>query len=241
VPATVWEDIPLNCWASWKRSRTKSSCASAPGALQARPNFASSAPANRSVGRPIKSAQAGYLPSVQLFGGYGWRSSAFLNDLAFDVAGWNAGAQLNWNLFDGLLTKGRVQEAEALYKKSLTENGDQTRRIELEVRTTYSTFIEAKEIFESQRKVVEQAKRPSGWRWPVRMPGRSPSSTCLNAQTSLTQARTTETQGAARLCRGQSPLRASHRRGQPRQTNEQRHTLIPAAVPVQLPSDRTCI
>src|SRR2546430_15881456 len=86
------------------------------------------------------------------------RSSQFSNDLSRDVAGWNAGLQLNWDIFDGFLSRGKVEEAKALYQKARYEVEDSTRRIELEVRTSYSNFIEAKEVLESQKKVVEQAE-----------------------------------------------------------------------------------
>src|SRR2546430_13677479 len=39
------------------------------------------------------------------------RSSQFSNDLSRDVSGWNAGLQLNWDIFDGFLSRGKVQEA----------------------------------------------------------------------------------------------------------------------------------
>src|SRR5262245_29136986 len=51
----------------------------------------------------IVTARAGYLPSLQAFGGYGVRSSAFENDLTAERHGWFIGAQVGWNIFDGML------------------------------------------------------------------------------------------------------------------------------------------
>src|SRR5436853_102835 len=42
----------------------------------------------------ITSAKAGYKPSVQLFAGYGTKSSQFSSDLTEELHGWEAGAQL---------------------------------------------------------------------------------------------------------------------------------------------------
>ena len=142
----------------------------------------------------IKSAKAGYLPSVQIYGGYGWRSSSFQDDLAADVAGWNAGAQVTWNFFDGLLTKGKVQQAEALHERSKIDLDDATRQIELDVRTAYSSFMDAQEVLESQKKVVEQAEEALRLATAREEAGTGTQLDVLDAQTSLTQARTTQIQ-----------------------------------------------
>ena len=58
--------------------------------------------------------------------------------------GWIAGAQLSWNLFDGLRTQGKIKETQANYERAGIDLDDRTRGIELEVRTGYSNFIEAR-------------------------------------------------------------------------------------------------
>ena len=91
----------------------------------------------------ITNAQGGYKPSVQVFAGYGGRSSAFGTDLTRDISGWFTGAQLSWDIFDGRLTQGRVIEAQALHERAEIEIDESARRIGLEVRTAYSSFVEA--------------------------------------------------------------------------------------------------
>ncbi len=163
----------------------------------------------------IKTAQAGYLPSVQLFGGYGWRSAVFQNDLNTDIAGWNAGAQVTWNFFDGLMTKGKVQEAKALLSRSITDTDDQTRRIELDVRTAYSSFLEAKEVLESQKKVVEQAEEAVRLAVARADAGAVTQLDVLDAQTSLTQARSTQIGALRDYCAAKARLERAMGRGLP--------------------------
>lgn len=144
----------------------------------------------------IISARSNYKPVVQLYAGYGARSSQFVADLEREVHGWSAGAQLSWNIFDGRLTDGKVQESTALRDKSKLETDDVARKIELEVRTAYSTFIEAREVLETQKKVQEQAEEALRQVNVLYKEGAVGGTQLdvLNAQTALTEARTTQIQ-----------------------------------------------
>ena len=142
----------------------------------------------------IVNAKSGYKPTVQAFAGYNWQNSSFSTDVADEINGWNVGGQLTWALFDGGLTIGKVQQSKALYKKSQTELEDRSRQIELDVRTAYSDFLEAKEVLDSQTKVQEQAEealREANARFDA---GTGTQLDVLDAETSLTQARTTQVQ-----------------------------------------------
>ena len=142
----------------------------------------------------IVNAKSGYKPTVQAFAGYNWQNSSFSTDVADEINGWNVGGQLTWALFDGGLTIGKVQQAKALFKKSQTELEDRSRQIELDVRTAYSDFLEAKEVLDSQTKVQEQAEealREANARFDA---GTGTQLDVLDAETSLTQARTTQVQ-----------------------------------------------
>jgi outer membrane protein TolC len=144
----------------------------------------------------VVSAKSGYKPTVQAFAGYTWNNSQFTDpgDLGYTIHGWNVGGQLTWALFYGGLTVGKVQQAKALYKKSRTELENRSRQIELDVRTAYSDFLEAKEVLDSQTKVQEQAEealREANARFDA---GTGTQLDVLDAETSLTQARTTQVQ-----------------------------------------------
>jgi outer membrane protein TolC len=142
----------------------------------------------------IVNAKSGYKPTIQAFAGYNWQNSSFSTDVGDEINGWNAGGQLTWAIFDGALTVGKVQQAKALYQKSQTELEDRSRQIELDVRTAYSDFLEAKEVLDSQTKVQEQAEealREANARFDA---GTGTQLDVLDAETSLTQARTTQVQ-----------------------------------------------
>src|SRR5262249_61333666 len=68
------------------------------------------------------------------------------------------------------------------------------RRIEQEVRTAYSSFLEAREVLESQKKVQEQAEEALRLATSRYDAGSSTQLDVLNAQTALTEARTTQIQ-----------------------------------------------
>ena len=140
----------------------------------------------------VVSARAGYKPAVSVFAGYNWLNSSFSTELDNKLDGWNAGAQMTWNIFDGALTAGKITQAKALYQKSKTELDDQSRQIELAVRTAYSDFIQAKEILESQSKVQEQADEALREAKARAEAGTGTQLDVLGAETSLTQARTTQ-------------------------------------------------
>ena len=114
--------------------------------------------------------------------------------LDHDIRGWNAGAQLSWDIFDGMLTHGKVVQARALYEKSKNDLADESRQIELEVRTAYSQFIEAKEVLDSQQKVQEEADEALREAKARSEAGTGTQLDVLDAETALTQARTTQIQ-----------------------------------------------
>jgi outer membrane protein TolC len=140
----------------------------------------------------ITHARAGYKPSLQAFAGYDAHSSLFTPDLTREVHGWITGVQLSWELFDGGLTMGRMKETTALYERTAVELEDMGRRIELEVRTAYSNFIESRELLESQKKVVEQAEEAVRLARARNETGTGTQLDELSAQTSLTEALTTQ-------------------------------------------------
>lgn len=137
-------------------------------------------------------ARANYYPNVSVGGGYQWQSRNFADDLNFALDGWTAGAQVNWSIWDFGLTRGKVDAAKARLEKSKIESSDIVRRIELEVRTAYSNFIEAQQVLESQRKVIEQAEEAVRLAMARNDAGTGTQLDVLSAQTALTDARTTQ-------------------------------------------------
>jgi len=193
LPKDAGKDLPLQLSGTLETEpRTVDLAASIAQALERRPELAALRKAGQLRREGIVNARGGYKPGVEIFAGYGWRNSQFTDDLTRDVHGWNAGAQLTWDLFDGGLTRGKVTEARALHAKSEEEVTDATRRVELEVRTAYSNLIEAREVLESQKKVQEAAEEALRLARARTEAGTGTQLDVLGAQTALTEARTTQ-------------------------------------------------
>ncbi len=193
VPRTVVEDIPLQLSGKLEADPTNIELPIALAkALEQRTELAALRKGERLRKEAITNAEAGRKPSAQIFAGVGSHSSRFSQHLTRDVSGWDIGWQASWNIFDGWLVKGKVTEAVALHRKSQEELDDIGRRIELDVRTAYSNFIEAKEVLESQKKVQEQAEEALRLANARTEAGTGTQLDVLNAQTALTVARSTQ-------------------------------------------------
>jgi outer membrane protein TolC len=195
LPPDLWQDIPLTLTGSLEPEPYNIELPAAlTMALERRPELAALRQAEALRSEAIKAARAAYFPSLQLFAGHAWRNATFQKDLAADIAGWNVGAQVTWNIFDGLQTRGKVQEARALQEKAQLDLEDYVRRVELEVRTAYSALIEAREVLASQERVQEQADEALRLANSRAEAGTGTQLDVLDAQTALTQARTTQIQ-----------------------------------------------
>jgi outer membrane protein TolC len=142
----------------------------------------------------VVTAKAGYKPVLQGYVGYDLHNSILTSDLTPPNYGWIAGVQMSWNLFDGLRTQGRIKEASANYERAGVDLDDKRRNIELEVRTAYSNFGEAREVLESEKKVVEQGEEALRLARARSEAGTGTQLDVLSAQTALTEARTTQIQ-----------------------------------------------
>ena len=195
LPKDFLENIPLELSGKLEAEPYEIELPAAIGqALEKRPELAALRKAEKLQEEAVVNAKGGFKPSAQLFAGYGWRSPSFQDDLSKDVSGWVTGAQVSWDIFDGALTRGKVIEAKARLEKAKLEIDDSGRRIELEVRTAYSNFIEVKEVLESQKKVQEQAEEALRLAEARMDAGAGTQLDVLNAQTALTEARTTQAQ-----------------------------------------------
>jgi outer membrane protein TolC len=142
----------------------------------------------------ITQAQSGRLPSVQAFAGWGWRNRSFSSDVTDSIDGWQVGVQGTWNIFDGFQTRGKVLQARAAHEKSRLELDDVSGRIQIEVRTAHSSFMQSRELLESQKKVQEQAEEALRLARSRAESGVGTQLDVLNAETALTEARTTQIQ-----------------------------------------------
>ncbi len=145
----------------------------------------------------IKVALAGYKPRVDASAGYEFRNSRLTNELDKVVDGWFYGVTGSWNIFDGLETAGRVQQARAQLESSKINYDDSVLKVELEVQQSYANLQAARETIRSQQKNVEQALealRLSNERFSA---GAGTQLDVLDARVALTKSRTTEIQSRA--------------------------------------------
>jgi len=202
LPTNIWEDIPMQFSDKLDASPYQVDLPSAiANAIETRSELVALRKTADLQKLNIVNARSGYKPQLSVFAGYSWYSANYAAppltpplSLEQDFHGYNAGAQVSWDIFDGMLTRGKVIQARADYEKSKNDLTDETRQIELQVRTDYSDFVEAKEVLDSQKTVLaeaEEALREARARFDA---GTGTQLDVLDAETSLTQARATNVQ-----------------------------------------------
>jgi len=195
LPQSIWEDVPLELSDTLQASPLDLALPDALArAVEKRPELEALRKAQALRREDVLRAKSGFKPSAQIFGGYQWQSPPYENNLSDDLNGWMAGAQISWNIFDSGLTRGKIMESQANYEKARLDVDETRRQIELEVRTAYSNFIEAREVLESQKAVQEEAEEALRLAEARMTAGSGTQLDVLSAQTALTQARTTQAQ-----------------------------------------------
>lgn len=195
IPKGTFEDIPLILSSGLEAEPFDLQLAQAISlGLEKRTELGALHKAEALRAEDVVNAKAGYKPVLQGYVGYDAHSSILRQDLTPPDYGWIVGAQLSWNIFDGLRTQGRIKEAKANYERAGVDLDDKRRSIELEVRTAYSNFIEAREVLESEKKVVEQGEEALRLARARSEAGTGTQLDVLSAQTALTEARTTQIQ-----------------------------------------------
>jgi outer membrane protein TolC len=132
---------------------------------------------------------AGFQPTVTANIGLEQRSAGISNNLAQTLQGWFLGLQGSWNIFDGLLTYGKLKQARAQLEQSKVTYDDSVRQVELEVGTAVSNLRQAAQTVESAQTGVNvnlEALRLADERLAA---GTGTQLDVLNAQTQLTTAR----------------------------------------------------
>jgi outer membrane protein len=163
-------------------------------ALARRPELGQAKKLSEVSTEEIKIAKAGYQPELSGFGTYRIYDSNFSDNIDNTVNGWLVGVRASWPLFDGMLTKGKVAQARAKRSQADFDVADTRRSIELEVRQSYSDYIQSLELLEAQKKTVEQAEESIRLAEARYKAGTGTQLDVLSAQTALTEARANEAQ-----------------------------------------------
>jgi outer membrane protein len=145
----------------------------------------------------IKVALAGYKPRLDVSAGYEARNSILSKDLSDMVNGWFFGVTGRWDVFDGLATFGRTQQAKSRLETARLNYVDSLQQVELEVQKTFARMRQAQETIESQQKNVEQALEALRLATERLDAGAGTQLDVLDARVALTRARITELQARA--------------------------------------------
>ncbi len=145
----------------------------------------------------IKVALAGYKPRLDANAGYELHNSRFSDKLDKIVDGWFFGVTGSWDIFDGLETAGKVQQARAQLEFAKINYDDSVQKVELEVQQSYANLQAARETIRSQQKNVEQALEALRLASERLLAGAGTQLDVLDARVALTKARTSEIQARA--------------------------------------------
>jgi outer membrane protein len=130
--------------------------ASAPGSgdFSGRPELAAAQQREQAAQQQLRGAKGGYLPRVSAFGSldydYGWK---------YDNGGgsYAAGAMLQWDLWDGKLTRAKVDEANANLESAREEQRKLRLALDLEVEQARLELKAAEERLKVTKEAVGQA------------------------------------------------------------------------------------
>lgn len=103
----------------------------------------------------VRSAKAGYLPSVSVSGGYNWADEDFPG---FDNEGWSVKGGLSWSLWDGGATNSKLQSAKAAMKEAEETLAQARESVALEVRQDYLNILAAREKIRATEAAVAEAE-----------------------------------------------------------------------------------
>jgi len=151
----------------------------------------------------VHQAKAGYLPTVSVFGSYQWSGASgyqgSLASLGFpiatgDINGWLLGVQGSWAIFDGRATEGRVKTARAQLEQARLNEGSEDLAVDVQVRQSFSTLEEAKELVNATVQTVSQAAEALRLATEKFHVGSATQLDVLTSQVALTQAKTNQVQ-----------------------------------------------
>ncbi len=127
-------------------------------ALKCRPELASAELGTEAQRNAVGAARAGYFPAVSANASIGGFALAdpFRDGNFIDTR--SVGAQLQWNIFDGALTRARVAEARAGLVQSQWQEQGLRRDVELQVRQAVLNLQSAINFVASQGGNVEEAR-----------------------------------------------------------------------------------
>ncbi len=151
-----------------------------------RPELAAVFQRQRAAEAEVRRARSGYLPRASAFGSldydYGWTFEG-------DSKSYTAGVMLQWDLWDGNLTRGKVQEARANLEAAHEEERKLRLALDLEVEQARIALKEANERLAVTEKAIAQATESVELTRARFEQGLAISTQLIDAQTALIGAR----------------------------------------------------
>lgn len=141
----------------------------------------------------VKTARAGFYPSVQAFGAYEWDGIGYVNTLPgapTTANGWLFGLQSTWSIFDGRATDGKVRQAKSQLEQARLAEATEELEIDVEVRQALSSLQEAGELLTASQQTIEEATEALRLAEAKFHAGSATQLDVLTSQVSLTQSRT---------------------------------------------------
>lgn len=130
-------------------------------AMMANPSLQQLAFEETMLDQNVSVEQSGYFPSVFAFGSYQWQTQD--NTFQFNNYLWakimNVGVTLSWNIFDGLRTPARVEQAKIDLRKIQYTRLKAQEGLTIQIQSTRLKMDEATRRIQGQEKNIEQAKK----------------------------------------------------------------------------------
>lgn len=105
--------------------------------------------------KSVTQARTDYLPSLNLMGQVDWNSGRVAGE---DAKSWAVMAVLQWNLFDGLVTRSKVKEALAASSKMKFLEEQTRSAVQLQVRQAYYDFTASLDRIAATASSVQEAE-----------------------------------------------------------------------------------
>ncbi len=120
-----------------------------------RPDLLSMEMNRRNAEKSVTMTRADYLPSLNLMGQLDWNSDKPAGD---DAKSWAVMAVLQWNLFDGLVTRSKVKESLATSSRMRSLEEQTRSAVQLQVRQAYYNVTSSRDRIAATTSSVQEAE-----------------------------------------------------------------------------------
>ncbi len=156
-------------------------------ALRTRPDLLA-VELNRQIAeKSVSQARTDYFPSLNLMGQVDWNSDKFVGD---DARSWAVMAVLQWNIFDGLVTRSKVKEALAATSRMKSVEVQTRESVQLQVREAYFNVKASLDRITATASSVQEAEEGLRIVQKRYETGMTPFVDVLGAESALIRART---------------------------------------------------